>query len=232
MTRRKLNPADTLRQSVRTQYQQVYRLYNYGSRLERFQNMNHILLSKSRSNIHVKNTLEFGFGSGEHIRYERKLPSSCYYAIDLEKTSFALDPDFDSRFNFSVMSIEKLEFSSSKFQRVIGTCVLHHVDDVLASLFEIRRVLAPGGEFRVVIPTDPGLMNQTLKRLLLYPRLRKLIEVDPKLIYSIEHKNHIGAILAQIEHVFQDDNLQITYWPTKVPSWNLNLLALVSVIKN
>ena len=232
MPNRKLNPADALRQCVQTQYSQVYGKYNYGSRLKRYQNMNHILLSESRSNIHIENTLEFGFGSGEHISYEQKLPSSCYYAIDVEKTSFKINPDFDSRFNFSIMSIERLKFSSSMFQRVIGTCVLHHVDDVLASLFEIRRVLAPGGEFRVVIPTDPGLMNQTLKRLLLYPRLRKLVEVDPKLIYSIEHKNHVGSILAQIEHVFQSDNLKITYWPTKIPSWNLNLLALVSAIKN
>jgi len=46
---------------------------------------------------------------------------------------------------------EQLPFVDASFDRVSSNGVLHHTPDMLAALREIRRVLRPGGEARVIV---------------------------------------------------------------------------------
>jgi SAM-dependent methyltransferase len=46
---------------------------------------------------------------------------------------------------------ERLPFPDTSFDRVSSNGVLHHIPDMPAALREIRRVLAPGGEARIII---------------------------------------------------------------------------------
>ncbi|MGH3072154.1 MAG: class I SAM-dependent methyltransferase [Gaiellaceae bacterium] len=46
---------------------------------------------------------------------------------------------------------EQLPFADASFDRVSSNGVLHHTPDMPAALREIRRVLAPGGEARVIV---------------------------------------------------------------------------------
>lgn len=88
-----------------------------------------------------------------------------------------------------------------------------------------------GGEIIFVIPTDPGILNQLVKRLISYRRLRKITNRKPELILALDHRNHVGGILELCKFVFQYDNLEIDYLPFRIKSWNLNLIARVHVIK-
>jgi phosphatidylethanolamine/phosphatidyl-N-methylethanolamine N-methyltransferase len=213
-------------------YSKVYPDYFYGSGMSKISGINHKLLEKSRITIPIENILEIGAGQGEHLKYLRVEPRLNYYCIDkkLPRTS-----DYHRKSTFKVkfleMNVEELKFDDCSFQRVLSTCVLHHIDDVLAALLEIRRVMSIGGECRIVLPTDPGLLNQFVKRVFLFPRFKRYSDVSPQLIYALEHKNHIGGIMDLIKYVFRDDDLKFRFFPFGIKSWNLNLLVLASAVK-
>jgi ubiquinone/menaquinone biosynthesis C-methylase UbiE len=126
---------------------------------------------------------------------------------------------------------EELPFKSNYFERVTSTCLLHHVTDPLAVLIEARRVTKIGGEIVFIIPTDPGLLNQFVKRTISYRRLRKMTNFRPELILALDHRNHVGALLELCKFVFQKDEMIIDYLPFRIKSWNLNLIARVRVIR-
>jgi ubiquinone/menaquinone biosynthesis C-methylase UbiE len=60
---------------------------------------------------------------------------------------------------------ERLPFEDASFDRVSSNGVLHHTPDMPAALREIRRVLRPGGEARIVVYNRSSLhywLNQVL----------------------------------------------------------------------
>jgi ubiquinone/menaquinone biosynthesis C-methylase UbiE len=60
---------------------------------------------------------------------------------------------------------ESLPFADASFDRVSSNGVLHHTPDMPAALREIRRVLRPGGEARIVVYNKSSLhywLNQVL----------------------------------------------------------------------
>lgn len=46
---------------------------------------------------------------------------------------------------------ENLPFEDARFDRVSSNGVLHHTPDMPAALREVRRVLKPGGEARIIV---------------------------------------------------------------------------------
>jgi ubiquinone/menaquinone biosynthesis C-methylase UbiE len=180
--------------------------------------------------------LEIGGGSGEHLPYIGYIPAHSYTSVDIRRKFHdsyleGLNPEFASKVNFVIADAQDLPFADSYFDRVLSTCLLHHVDDVLAVLLEARRVTVTGGEIAFILPTDPGVLNQIVKRLISYPKLRKLSQIRPELFYALDHKNHIGSILELIKYVFSGDSLELHYEPFKLSSWNLNLLVVAKIIK-
>jgi ubiquinone/menaquinone biosynthesis C-methylase UbiE len=194
------------------------------------------LESKSNLSIKLLRQLELGSGSGEHLPYVKRFPEHEYICLDLrlpgtDKYLKASHTSLQGVVKFVQGNAEELAFESNYFEKVTATCVLHHITDPLAVLIEARRVTKIGGEIIFVIPTDPGLMNQLVKRIISYRRLRKMTQYDPKLILAIDHRNHVGGILELCKFVFRNDNLEIDYLPWRIRSWNLNLIARVRVIK-
>jgi ubiquinone/menaquinone biosynthesis C-methylase UbiE len=180
--------------------------------------------------------LEIGGGSGEHLKYLNYIPLEEYISIDVREP-FTLSHTKDlpqellSKVKFMIGNAESLQFPDFTFDRVYTTCLLHHVDDVLAVLMEARRVTKEGGEIAFIVPTDPGILNQFVKRMISYPKLRRLTKVRPELFYALDHKNHVGSILELIRFVFSKDDLKFHYRPFRLESWNLNLLVVAKVTK-
>jgi len=181
--------------------------------------------------------LEIGGGSGEHLPYIEYVPGSSYTSVDI-RNRFSdthiekLSDDLTKKLDFVVGDAQKLPFPDSSFDRVFSTCLLHHVDDVLAVLLEARRVTVRGGEIAFIVPTDPGFLNQLIKRVVSYPKLRKLTDIRPELFYALDHKNHVGSILELIKFVFSEDQLKLHYRPFRIKSWNLNLLVVAKIVKS
>jgi ubiquinone/menaquinone biosynthesis C-methylase UbiE len=94
--------------------------------------------------------LEIGGGSGEHLRYLRYVPSKSYTSVDIRSKyvdahTEKLSENLLSKLEFILGDAQSLPFADSTFDRVFSTCLLHHVDDVLAVLLEAKRVTIPGG---------------------------------------------------------------------------------------
>lgn len=183
-----------------------------------------------------KKALELGGGNGEHLPFVKWSPTEKYVSLDLRtpSNSFHIEranPELISKVEFVQGNAEKIPFADSYFDRILMTCILHHVEDPLAVLLESRRVLSSGGEIGIVMPTDPGITNLILKKLFAYPKIRRISNLDPKLIYALEHKNHARAILSLINHVYRLDRIEQHFLPMRIPSIDLNVCILIHITK-
>jgi phosphatidylethanolamine/phosphatidyl-N-methylethanolamine N-methyltransferase len=181
-------------------------------------------------------TCEFGFGSGEHLRYVRDRPTDCYVGVDLEvgKANEHLSGYRQEGWQIHVIQGDAADTAlrSSSFDRVAATCLLHHVVDPFSVLLEMRRICSPGGEISFILPTDPGILNRCAKAMITYPLLRKSGIENPRLLYAIEHINHVGALLEITKTVFRHDQMSLRYRPVPLPTWNWNLWISVHVVRS
>jgi ubiquinone/menaquinone biosynthesis C-methylase UbiE len=180
--------------------------------------------------------LEIGGGSGEHLKYIKYIPGKKYISLDLRAPLTAshtnqISSKLKSKLQFIQGDAQKLQFKDNEFDRVFSTCLLHHVEDVFAVLHEARRVTKIGGEIAFIVPTDPGLLNQFIKKIISYPKMRKITKIKPELFYALDHKNHVGSILELIKFVFKNDKLQLHFRPFRIRSWNFNLLVVAKITK-
>jgi phosphatidylethanolamine/phosphatidyl-N-methylethanolamine N-methyltransferase len=184
-----------------------------------------------------QNVLEIGGGSGEHLKFIRYIPTDSYISFDIRPIITKdhlrnLSDEFKSRLSFVEGDAHSLPFKDETFDRVFTTCLLHHVNDVLAVLLEARRVTVIGGELAFLLPMDPGILNQLVKKMVSIRKIKQLTKIRPQLIYALEHKNHVQSILEQIRFVYQLDEVKFNYRPFSfIRSWNFNLLVVVKIVK-
>lgn len=194
------------------------------------------LEKRSRLVIPLERQLELGSGSGEHLPFVHQIPNKAYVCLDtnlprtqewIKKSSLELQ----KKLQFIKANAESIPFKDQSFEKITGTCLLHHVSDPLAVLIESRRVLKVGGEIVFIMPTDPGFFNQTIKRLVTYRRMKKFTHYKPQLILALDHINAVNSIIELAKFVFKDDDLKIDYLPFRIKSWNFNLIVRLRIIK-
>lgn len=115
--------------------------------------------------------LEIGAGTGE---FTRRLSGqglklvACDLSFDLLRQISAPVPKV-------VADAEHLPFRTGAFQGAIGSSILHHLD-VKASISELLRVLAPGGQFRFA---EPNLLNPQIFLQKTIPALKRAMGDTP-----------------------------------------------------
>jgi phosphatidylethanolamine/phosphatidyl-N-methylethanolamine N-methyltransferase len=193
-----------------------------------------IAIERARSRLPTHRTnsvLEVGAGSGEHLAFVKAASFAQWTCLDLFPG--LADPKLCSslkgtgRVSFVTGDVLALMYPDSTFDEAVSTCLLHHVQDPEVALRELRRVVRGGGNITISIPTDPGLLNRAVKRLVTYPQMRKSGIENPRLIYAREHKGHVQSIMDLAKHVFSGDCLRLSYFPFRIPSWNANLFVLL-----
>ena len=220
---------------MREAYKDLYEEISYKTRgVSLIQSLMHRSLEKRiGKQMNFNSVLEVGAGYGQHLAYVKH--SYAKYVmldnnLDLSKTTKITKSNH--RTVFVVDYVERMPFSIDEFDRVISTCLLHHVDDVEGSLKEIRRVLAPGGRFDLLVPADPGIVFRAA-RSLQYLYFRPLgISAIKRLIDARDHKNHFWSIREMVRYVFRNDVLMEENYPLYVSSYNLNLWTVFRVTKN
>ena len=83
-----------------------------------------------------------------------------------------MTPELAAILIFVKADAEAIPFSGNFFDRVLSTCLLHHVDDPLQVLLEMKKVTNLIGEIAIALPTVPGILNQLVERFISIPRMR------------------------------------------------------------
>ena len=185
----------------------------------------HLKLETGLSKGNYSRILEVGGNIGEHIRFVEDNYSS-YTLTDHRPTGFLSK---NRKISFKVADVEALPFKSGTFDRTISTCLLHHLVNPKLALEEMRRVTVSGGLISILVPCDPGLSYRFAK--LIGPS-RKWLKAgisNPNFYHYAQHRNHFPGISATIQEVFNKDEIQVKYWPFKIPTWNFNLFTVYQI---
>ncbi len=215
-------------------YQDCYQQTSYGGSAKIIQSWMHRTLERQWTQAKYFNqVLEIGGNVGEHApfvrhKFERYVVSDLHNYLTVEEKGSLTDRGMI----FDTADVLKLQYEDEFFDRVLNTCVLHHVADPEAALLEIRRVLTPGGTADIFLPCDPGIMFRWAKKLGPVRSAQKegLKEVKT-LIDARDHQNHVGSLLRLSNHVFRHDTIDKKTYPVPGMTWNSSLWVTLRVTK-
>lgn len=176
--------------------------------------------------------LEIGCNNGEHIDFVAKGWKE-YIACDIRIPAKNVISAMNKKnVKFIQADIMNLPFENNHFDRVIITCLLHHLSNPIESLLNVRKVLKLNGNLDLLLPNDPGILYRLIKYLTSGRRAKKYnVYDDLKKIDAIEHRNHYLSLMQMIKIVFQDDVIKITSFPFLFNNFNLNAITIIKVKK-
>jgi len=170
--------------------------------------------------------IEVGSGNGEHLPFVRHSFES-YVMADLR-----MPPEMpeDPRVSFLEADVHELPVESNSYDRLIATCLLHHLAEPFRALEEMRRVVRPGGALSIMIVSDPGLAYRAIQRISSGRRYRKSGFKEWRALHAMEHRNHAWSLQQLIKYAFREDELRGRGFPVPIASvWNLNLFSVYQV---
>ncbi len=164
---------------------------------------------------------------GEHVSFVSKNFKS-YTLSDIRQTKFLNQGN--PKIKFRIADVESLPFEDCTFDRIISTCVFHHLNDPTRGLEEIRRVVRIGGHISILLPNDPGIMYRALRGLSTLRTARRQGLLDEvQLVHALEHKNHYLSIRTLIKWVFENDEIKLSFKPFWIPSYNVNAITVIKI---
>jgi SAM-dependent methyltransferase len=173
-------------------------------------------------------TLEIGAGLGEHLRYE-DLAIQEYHAVELrDNMAEAIRRDFPSAITVVADCQARLPYEDASFDRAIAIHVLEHLPDLPAALEEIERLMKSGGVLSVVIPCEGGLGYSLGRRVTSKRTFERRYGMSYGWLIESEHVNQAHEILHELREHFEITD--VTYFPTRVPSIDLNLLIGITCV--
>ena len=209
-------------------YRDYYPSIESDTTASRYHSLTHRLLERTIfPTENIDSVLEVGAGEGQHFPFVLHEFRS-YVMLDVRKPPGL---EWESRVTFREGSVESIPFADDSFDRVIATCLLHHLNDPMTALREMRRVASKnGGIVSIMMACDPGMTYRAAHRLTSGRRLDKMGLHQWKLVHALEHRNHIASLDQMLRYVFQNDSIHATGFP--LPSarfWNLNLLNVYQI---
>jgi phosphatidylethanolamine/phosphatidyl-N-methylethanolamine N-methyltransferase len=192
-----------------------------------FKTMHRLLEKQFPSNWNL-NILEIGGNRGEHLPFVTPDYQS-YTLTDIRKPNEFMFKA-DSRVQFELANVENLHFPDHSFDRIIVTCVFHHLINPEQAFRELRRVIRRCGTISILLPNDPGIMYRLLRGLttMRNARTEGLLE-EIQLVHALEHRNHYLSLRTIAEWVYQDLRIEADYFPFKLKAYNLNAVTILHV---
>jgi len=175
--------------------------------------------------------LELGGGDGEHLNFV-KHDFKRYVLLDLRGPKLEEKWSADPRVQALTGDAENVPFPDQTFDRIIVTCLLHHVNDPEKVFVEIRRLLKTGGNATIFLPCDPGILVRIARSLTTARKASKMGFKGYSLMIVREHRNHIGGLLTMLKFVFRSEKVTCQWRPFFVPSWNSNAYVIVHIESN
>lgn len=200
----------------------------------------HRALERGLDRSSFAEVLEVGAGDLDHLPHVRHACSR-YVAIDLRPPSSGIDPEAlrprnVGRLEVVQMDGQALGFDDAAFDRVVATCVLMHMEQPVLALNEWIRVTRPGGRIDLLVPCDPGLVLR-LFRWFVNERAAQRFGVsrrEYRLLNALDHVSSFARLHELARFVVEDDHdlsLRSRYLPFRIPSWNLNGFAVLTITR-
>ena len=215
-------------------YQEQYAYCTYCNAAGLSQRIMHKSIERRHQpSTHFENVLEIGANHGEHLLFVKHTFKQ-YFFTDIEEFDSSVLPVSESRTGliFKKEDACKLSFPNKAFDRVLCSCVLHHVQDPEIALMELRRVLKTNGSADLFVSSDPGFLFR-LGRYLGPVREAKKMNLDgvKRLLDARDHRNHVAGLTRLIRHVFREDNVKERSYPFPLVSWNFSFWKVFHIIK-
>jgi SAM-dependent methyltransferase len=174
-------------------------------------------------------TLEIGAGLGEHLRYE-DLNTQEYHAVELRETmAEAIRRDFPLAVTLVADCQTRLPYEDASFDRAIAIHVLEHLPNLPATLEEIARLLKPEAVLSVVIPCEGGIGYSVGRHFTSKRAFENRYKTSYRWFIENEHVNHADEILRELRSRF--DVTKVTYYPSRLPLIDLNLLIGITCLR-
>jgi ubiquinone/menaquinone biosynthesis C-methylase UbiE len=198
-------------------------------------------MEKLHSKSHFENVLEVGATHLEHLKYV-KHTFGTYYATDLHlhdvdaqaKTIIENLPE-SSKVKVEFADAMQLPYPDNFFDRTLTTCLFHHLSKPELAMKELLRVTKSGGVISFFLPYDPGVFFNLVRSLTTRRNARKLYAAgdiaDPKLIWALEHRNHIEGIRVLVHEVFKDHKVNVRHVPPFIKSSSLGISEFYDITK-
>ena len=207
-------------------YEKHYRSSNESRFVTMNHNYSHRKLEVGTSNSHDQ-VLELGAGNGEHLQFVQHLFKK-YILSDIRSNStFSSN---DPKVVFQSFDVQNIPHTQDSFDRVVATCLLHHVPDVHLALSEMRRVCKNRGLISINIAADPGVFYRFMWTLTSGKRLKREGIKFPKSTHYQEHKGHYIAIREILTEVFCEDEIKLRFYPFSfLRTHQLNIFAVAQI---
>jgi len=174
----------------------------------------------------ANSVLEIGGGKGDHIEFMRHRDFQVYSILDLFSPQSLPK---DSRIHFFRGTAEKLPFESETFDRIIMTCVLHHLADPESALLEMKRVLKKSGSISLLISNDPGFLYRLLWKIFARRKRIRWEDIDPDYGHAKSHLISGVSLRIIIEYIFRDFEIRRRGNPFLIPSYHINLSTVYTI---
>jgi SAM-dependent methyltransferase len=194
--------------------------------------LTHKVMESKISKKHFSSVLEIGAGKAEHysfINHSFDKYTMLDKVYDESYTKFN-DPRI-TWITSDILNFGKELHMQNLFDRIIMTCVLHHVENPYRVLLVIRKLLKSGGLFTLFLPSDPGVLNRLVRKLLVTPNALKFGFREYPLVNAFEHRNHYWALKTLIKKTFEADEISVKYFPLNIKAGNLSLFSVWNITK-
>lgn len=185
--------------------------------------------------------LEIGSTHLEHLRFIRHTYRA-YIASDI--IEFPLHDSAKKIINNlpktknvkkDIADAHKLKYRTNSFDRVLVTCLMHHLSYPEKAFSEMLRVTKKGGQISIFIPNDPGLLYRAVRYWTTHKRSRKLERenkmVNHKFLWATEHRNHVLGLTVILREIFKFEEIKVRRFPPWIKPWNLGFFTIYEITK-
>lgn len=183
----------------------------------------------SKLDMSDKKILEIGPGNLDHITNWKTTPKEFVVAdIQSEVLNIASQKLEEAGFSYNSILLKRehqgsLPFPKETFDIIISFYSLEHLYPLEIHLHEMLRVLKNGGHLIGAIPCEGGLAWGLGRFLTTRRWFKKYTTINPDKIICWEHPNFAEQILGSLDEFMIKRYL--SYWPMKISSIDMNLVA-------
>lgn len=145
--------------------------------------------------------LEIGCGNGHHLSH-RRADYAHYIGLDIMPNLLGIMKERFPETRMLVGSAYHLPFPAESVDCVFSAYVFEHLRELPTCLQEVRRILKPGGELLIGLPTEGGLAWSLGRRFSSKPYMERKYGLDYDAIVQWEHWNTHNEVVKMVRDQF------------------------------